>query len=80
MIFRKGKTEIELNDPNTFSIAQRAGFSEVTKEESPKEMIADRYYEDNADSDLIKCKKCGKSFGNRGLFLAHCRNEHKGGD
>lgn len=63
MKFRKGNAEIELRDPNTFSVAERYGFVPVTDEkpEEPKQEAAkepEKEPDDTAEL-LAKAKELG---------------------
>jgi hypothetical protein len=44
------------------------------------EIVQEENKEENSvtgDKPAIICKKCGKDFESKGLYLAHCRKEHK---
>ena len=72
MKFTNGNIEIELEHENTFNIAIRQGFEQVTEIEleEPKEekkLPADGFY---------NCKKCDFKTENQGDLLVHYRTEH----
>lgn len=58
MKFRKGKAEIELQDPNTFNIATRAGFE-------PVEEVEKKVLDVEEDTELEALKAQAKELGIR---------------